>query len=549
VKTLPLVIVGHVDHGKSTILGRLLADIGALPDGKLEQVKNYCAANSKPFEYAFLLDALKEEQSQGITIDAARCFFKTAKRRYLLLDAPGHVEFIRNMVTGASHADGALLVIDAKEGIQENTKRHGYFLSLLGIKQLAVLVNKMDLVGYDAKVFHELQSTYGKFLEERGFSSQFFLPVSGFSGDNIATRSSQMPWYKGPTLLEVIDQFEGVFPPENAPCRFPIQSVYKFTEKGDDRRVIAGRLETGKIHIGDTITFYPSKRKSKIRSLEGIDQSSVSAGMSIGMTLEDPLYLTRGEIGVVGEEESPCVAESLHVRLFWLDEEPLEEKKQIVLKLGTKRVHAEVGEIFKVIDSATMQEKKSYGIKRHEVGEVRLDLDEPIACDIADEILETSRFVLVNRYRLAGGGMIQKILQPKEKKAFNSLSSITPSERAHAPKLIYFFGEKQESVKAAAQSLEKALFQKGSLVYALTYESKVREMLSYFLDAGLTLILVGNKAGWEEIVSKIPLVKRMSVWIGEQPLDSICSLSFSRVDIKKIISVIDNESIDQKSHI
>ena len=185
-----IVIVGHVDHGKSTVIGRLLADTHSLPEGKLEQVRAQCELNSKPFEYAFLLDALKDEQAQGITIDAARVFFKSSLRPYLILDAPGHIEFLKNMITGAARAEAALLVIDAAEGVQENSRRHGYMVSLLGIRQLAVVVNKMDLVGWDRAVFDRIRREYGAFLDQVGIQPSAFIPVSGRGGDNIADRSA-----------------------------------------------------------------------------------------------------------------------------------------------------------------------------------------------------------------------------------------------------------------------------------------------------------------------------------------------------------------------
>ena len=198
---LNIVTVGHVDHGKSTVIGRLLADAGALPEGKLEAIKENCKRNSKPFEYAFLLDALKYEQAQGITIDTARCFFQTEKRNYIIIDAPGHIEFLKNMVTGASRAEAALLVIDASHGVEENTRRHGYFLSMLGIRQVSVLVNKMDLVGYDRKVFEDIKEEYTKFLKKINIHPETFIPVSGMEGDNIAVRSENMPWYQGPIAV------------------------------------------------------------------------------------------------------------------------------------------------------------------------------------------------------------------------------------------------------------------------------------------------------------------------------------------------------------
>ncbi len=187
-----IVIAGHVDHGKSTVIGRLLADTGSLPEGKLAQVQENCRRNSKPFEYAFLIDALKDEQSQGITIDTARVFFKTAKRNYIILDAPGHIEFLKNMVTGASRAEAALLVIDAEEGVRENSRRHGYMMSMLGIKQIAVLVNKMDLMGYGQATYDAIVSEYTAFLQEINITPACFIPVSAMQGDNIATPCGQV---------------------------------------------------------------------------------------------------------------------------------------------------------------------------------------------------------------------------------------------------------------------------------------------------------------------------------------------------------------------
>src|SRR5262249_51317903 len=268
---MPIVIGGHVDHGKSTIIGRLLADTGSLPIGKLEQVRALCERTARPFEYAFLLDALHDEQAQGITIDAARIFFKTAARDYLIIDAPGHVEFLKNMVTGASRAEAALLVIDAKEGIRENSRRHGYMLAMLGIRQLVVLVNKMDLVGYEQPVFDRLEADYRAFLGGLNLAPASVIPVSGRDGENIAASSATMPWYRGPTLIEALDRFSVELPEVDRPFRMPVQDVYKFTSKGDDRRIVAGTVESGAASLGDEVVFYPSGKKAVIKSFEAFN--------------------------------------------------------------------------------------------------------------------------------------------------------------------------------------------------------------------------------------------------------------------------------------
>src|SRR5690606_10094933 len=242
---MDIVIVGHVDHGKSTVIGRLLADTNSLPEGKLESIREYCARNSRPFEFAFLLDALKDEQAQGITIDTARTFFKSDKRDYVIIDAPGHIEFLKNMVTGAARAEAAVLVIDAKEGIQENSKRHGYLLSMLGIKQIVVAVNKMDLVDYSRQAFEDIRDEYVAFLARIGATPRFFVPLAAFPGDNMVRASEKMPWYKGPDLLAAIDAFETAPSKDAQPFRMPVQDVYKFTAGGDDRRIPAGRGGAG----------------------------------------------------------------------------------------------------------------------------------------------------------------------------------------------------------------------------------------------------------------------------------------------------------------
>src|SRR5262249_23089630 len=224
-----IVIVGHVDHGKSTVVGRLLADTGSLPDGKLEAVRKECERTGKPFEYAFLLDALTDEQDQGITIDTARSFFKTSRREYIIIDAPGHIEFLKNMISGAARAEAAVLVIDAKEGVRENSRRHGYILSMLGIQQTIIFGNKMDLVSRSETTFQDIEREYRAFLKSIGAAApKAFIPISAVHGENLAQKSIQMPWYKGPTLLEALDGFVKAPPKSDRSLRMPVQAVYKF---------------------------------------------------------------------------------------------------------------------------------------------------------------------------------------------------------------------------------------------------------------------------------------------------------------------------------
>src|SRR2546423_11440064 len=234
VAPVKVVFVGHVDHGKSTLIGRILHDTGSLPQGKVEEIKKACAVEGMEFEFAFLLDALLEEQEQNITIDTTQIPFRTARRRYAIIDAPGHKEFLKNMITGASNADAAILVIAATEGVREQSRRHAYLLSLLGIRQLIVVINKMDLVDYSEELFRNIESEYRSFLSSLHLEPRWFVPASARTGDNVAARATTMGWYRGPTMLEALDRLEGPPPTTDLPPPLFGQAIYRV----DDPRII-----------------------------------------------------------------------------------------------------------------------------------------------------------------------------------------------------------------------------------------------------------------------------------------------------------------------
>jgi bifunctional enzyme CysN/CysC len=426
-----IVIVGHVDHGKSTIIGRLLADTGSLPEGKLEQIKDLCARTAKPFEYAFLLDALKDERAQGITIDAARVFFRTPKRRYLILDAPGHVEFLKNMVTGAARAEAALLVLDAGEGIQENTRRHAYLLSMLGVRQLAVVVNKMDLVGSRQEAFDAFARDLGAFLASIGLEPAAIIPVIGREGDNLATRSTTMSWYTGPTVLEALDAFRSQGEAVEGPFRMPVQAVFKFTNNGDDRRIVAGTIDSGRLRVGDEVVFHPSGKRTRVKSLEGFNRVAptvVGAGESTGFTLAQQIYVQRGELATLANEPQPLTATRIRTSIFWLGARPLEVGRSYTLKLGTARVSVHLEHIERVLDASTLEAVTDRtAVLRNEVAECVLKLRQPIAFDRAADLASTSRFVLVDNYSISGGGVVREALsaaplRPSSRQAVQSVA-------------------------------------------------------------------------------------------------------------------------------
>ncbi|WP_320046468.1 GTP-binding protein [uncultured Ilyobacter sp.] len=546
-----IVIVGHVDHGKSTIIGRLLADTGSLPEGKLEEIKERCRRNSKPFEYAFLLDALKDEQAQGITIDAARCFFNTKEREYIIIDAPGHIEFLKNMVTGASRAEAALLVIDASEGIQENSKRHGYLLSMLGINQIAVLVNKMDLVNYDEKIFNNIVKEYTEFLKQINIKPEVFIPISGMSGDNITETSENTLWYKGHNVVDALDNFKTAKSSENKPFRMPVQDVYKFTKDGDNRRIVAGTVETGKLSVGDEVVFYPSGKKSRVKSIEAFNkepQNSITAGYSVGFTLEEQIYITRGEVAVKAGALNPKVTTRIRTNLFWLGRAPLEKGKTYFLKIGNAKVKVEVEEIKRIIDASTLTNVSKEHIERNDVAECILKTQRPIAFDENRDLQNTSRFVIVDDYDIAGGGIIDEALEDRQSKARDQVilrnynwekGMVTARERSerynHKAKLILVTGQKGTGRRDIGRGVEKYLLDTGKKAYYLGVEN-----LIYGIDADIKDLR--KEENREEFIRRFGEIAHILVDTGNILITTIVELS--KEDLELIKTIVSPENME-----
>ncbi len=410
-ETLKIVMVGHVDHGKSTLVGRLLHDTGFVTASKMQHVKKVCDDQGKGFEFAFLLDGLEEERDQGITIDVAQMFFKTKKRNYVIIDAPGHKEFLKNMISGASSADVAFLMIDAEEGIQEQSRRHAMILSLLGIRQIAVVMNKMDLVRYSEEVFRKTKDAITKYLEEIHVLPKIFIPISAYHGDNVIVKSDKMPWYQGETILETLENFATQEDRTKLPFRFPVQDVYKF----DKRRIIAGRVESGQAKVGDKILFLPSGKSTHIKTIEKWHAKAteqVEAGESVGLTLEEQLFIERGEIGCIPSQKI-AVSDRFTANLFWMGNKHLQKGGKYLLKLATQEVECVIESILKVINSSTLEEisKNAHEVAKNEVAEIIVSTKKPVAFDPFDEVPETGRFVLVHEHDVRGGGIISKKME------------------------------------------------------------------------------------------------------------------------------------------
>ena len=527
-RLLRLVIVGHVDHGKSTLVGRLLSDTGTLPEGKLDFIRDICKQQGKEFEFAFLLDALEEEQEQGITIDTSQIFFSTAQRKYVIIDAPGHKEFLKNMVTGAADAEAALLMIDANEGVQEQSRRHGYILKLLGLTQVAVVINKMDLVDYDEKVYSKIRTEYTAFLDSLGIEAREFIPVSAKLGVNIAALKDEMPWYKGPTVLNMVDQFEKKPPPDHLPFRFPVQDVYKF----DERRIIAGRVESGKLKTGDRVIFSPSNKQAVVKSIEAWsvpEQPNVATSSeSIGFTLDEQIFVERGDVCSL-MDQLPIVSTTFDANVFWMGKRNLEKGRKFTLKLNTQEVECEVVDFKKAIDASTLETLTNQDyIAKNDVAELTLKTRTPVAFDLFGSIATTGRFVLVDEFDVCGGGIIttytpatksDKLRDEVRTRDFNWIKSdITPDERAyrngHRAALILVTGDPGSGKGPLARILEHSLFQNNFQSYLLDRRNvnlgvgadlddpknngesesvrRLGEVAKLFLDAGHVVISTSN---------------------------------------------------------
>ncbi|MCX6921657.1 MAG: adenylyl-sulfate kinase, partial [Verrucomicrobia bacterium] len=472
---------GHVDHGKSTLVGRLLHDTGSLPEGKLEQLQQIAERRRVPFEWANLMDALQAERDQNISIDTAQIWFHTQKRHYVIIDAPGHKEFIKNMVTGAAQAEAALLLIDANEGVQENSRRHAYLLDLLGIRQVAVLVNKMDLVNYSQERFNAIETEYRAWLAQVGLEPTRFIPISAREGDNMVATSTNMPWWKGASVVETLDAFKAARSLGDQPLRFPIQDVYRF----DHRRILAGRVESGRIKVGERLTFAPSNKTSTVKSIERWNappRDFAEAGESIGITLTDQVFVERGAVAAP-ESAPPYALTTFNARVFWLGKQPFTPGRKYRLKLATQEVDCHIEKLDRVIDASTLQTvQRPPGesfVGRHEAAELTLKTKKPVAFDAINEVAATGRFVIVDGWDVAGGGVIVPGNYPrrtadslhKSHNIFWTSGRVTPAQRAlrhgHAGRVVWLTGLSCSGKTTIATELERQLFERGKLIYVL----------------------------------------------------------------------------------
>lgn len=477
-ETLKLAIVGHVDHGKSTLVGRLLHETGALPEGKLDKVQGMSEKRGMPFEWAFVIDSMQAERDQGITIDTTQIRFRSATRQYVLIDAPGHRQFLKNMVSGAASADAVILVVDAHEGMQEQTRRHAYLLKLLGIRRIVVALNKMDLAGYAEARFAAVRDEVAAYLGSIGLQSEqlVLLPVAAREGNNLRVRDEHLAWYDGPTLLEALDALPQPAPPEDAPLRLWLQDIYKF----DERRILAGRIESGRLTVGDRIVFSPSNISARVASLESWEAPQprfAAAGRSVGFTLDEDVFVERGHLAS-HPSRPPLVSNVFRARLFWLGERPLAAGQQLRLRHGSAETPATIERIERVVDTDSLAARAAEALPCHGVGEVLVRTRGLLAVDDHAENPVTGRFVLVEGDLIVGGGIIdtagiadQRRPAPKSDNLFAVEHRVSALERAkrngHRGAILWFTGLSGAGKSTLALELERLLFAKGQQVFLL----------------------------------------------------------------------------------
>ncbi|HST35166.1 MAG TPA: adenylyl-sulfate kinase [Allosphingosinicella sp.] len=452
---LRLLTCGSVDDGKSTLIGRLLHDCGAVAKDKLEGLT----------DFSLLADGLEAEREQGITIDVAYLYFASAARRFILADCPGHEQYTRNMATGASNADLAIVLIDATRGVLTQTRRHSMIAHLLGIRQFVLAVNKMDLVGFDRARFDGIAADYSAFAEAIGIDRVTAIPVSALGGDNVMERSERTPWYDGPSLLGCLDEVEGE-PAPALPFRMPVQSVIR-----DSGRLYAGTIATGAVRPGDRISIAPAGTAAEVARIVTMDGelAEASAGQAVAIALTEEVDCSRGDMLAAG---SPEVADQFEATLVWMQDEPLLPGRQYLLKLGTRTVPATVQEPKYKIGIDTNEQLAAKSLALNEIGVAIVHTALPIAFEPYAQSRALGGFILIDRLSAAtvAAGMVHFALRRSENVHAQELA-ITPALRAglkqQRPKLLWFTGLSGAGKSTIANLVEAKLHARGRHTFLL----------------------------------------------------------------------------------
>ena len=402
---------GSVDDGKSTLIGRLLYDSRSVYEDQLESVSKASANGSKDaFDFALLTDGLRAEREQGITIDVAHRYFSTPKRKFIIADTPGHEQYTRNMVTGASTSDLAIVLVDARKGVLSQSRRHAYIASLLGLQHLVVAVNKMDLVGYDHDVFTQIEREFREFTAPFQTLEPVFIPISALAGDNVVHRSAKMPWYAGPSLLEYLEDVPIDLGSYQTAFRFPVQRVVR---PDDSFRGYAGTIASGEVRRGDSVLVFPSGRQTQIARITTFDGdlTGAKAGQAVTLTLEDEVDVSRGDM-IVSTEDTPEIANAFEATLVWFNESPAELNKRYRIKHNTHQDWAEISSFSFRVDINTLEREAASTLEMNEIGVAQLRTARPLLLDPYRANRATGSFILIDAATNAtvGAGMISRAI-------------------------------------------------------------------------------------------------------------------------------------------
>lgn len=509
---LKIVIAGHVDHGKSTLIGRLLHDTGSLPPGKAEELEAISKKRGVPLEWSFVLDALQTERDQAITIDTTRVWFRWKNRRYVIIDAPGHREFVRNMLSGASEADAAVLVVDVMEGVGEQTQRHAHLLQMLGLRQVAVAINKMDAAGYERARFEAVAGDCLKLLESLSLEAAVTVPICARTGENIVSRSQTMPWYEGPVLADAVAAFRAHGALGGGPLRLRVQDVYR----EGTTRIAVGRIESGSIAVGQTIRLSPLSSTTTVRTIERWNspaRDSAEAGESIGVTFTDPVFVHRGDV-ISHTHDAPALEYLFRAVCFWLDEVPPSVGEQLSVQLGPTTVRAVISAVEGATDSASLERIDVGQIPRYAIVQLRLRSATLVPIDDYAAMPVSSRLVLLRGRDVVAGGVASSALSTgAAEDVYPADHLLTTAQRerrnGHRGLVLWFSGLSGSGKSTLAMGLERRLFERGLSVYVLDGDNvrsglnsdlgfsqadrtenirRVGELAALFTDAGFIVI-------------------------------------------------------------
>jgi bifunctional enzyme CysN/CysC len=497
---LRFVAFGSVDDGKSTLIGRLLHDTHGVYEDQLSAVKKATkqsvgtAGSGAEIDFSLFTDGLKAEREQGITIDVAYRYFSTEKRKFIIADTPGHVQYTRNMATGASTASVGIILIDARLGVLPQSRRHAYIASLLGIAHLVVGVNKMDLVGYDRATFEKVQSEFAAFAAKLGFRDVTFLPISALRGDNVVTRSAQTPWHTGPTLLEYLEEVPLADDVNLRDLRIPVQTVLR---PNLDYRGYAGQIASGVVRTGDRLMALPSRKTSRVVGIDtyGGSLEEAFAPMSITVRLADEIDVSRGEMLVLADAPAPRVTQTFDAMMVWMHERPLDRAKSYFLKHTTQTVRAEVQAVGFQVDLGTLEHAPADKLGLNDIGQVTVHTHRPLFVDAYRKNHGTGAFVLVDSLTndtVAAGMILEAGSAEPTLGGGGTRSHVSPGERrerlGHSGAVVVVDAS---APGALAFAIERGLFDGGA--YALALEQSDVRVIAALVEAGVLVVCAADE--------------------------------------------------------